>query len=495
MRYFPPQYPTGEKQFGLNLDHLLVPPEADLIDEFTQHLANETNGGPEWPNFEKFDGKRWHDIFDDTSLDTKYVYVVNSNLSGLLPQQTILDHVGVASVAVRIVDAANLSLIKEKSFQLGAVDKQENFVVIPIVSETRASIGAAINVHLQQHHLAARTTLTPKDFDVDNTTDSVGDLLDRFYYEKARATKPMPLFRSDLEQAIRNSLVHEVVQHETITGEALNALRNFVSVLSRYYNFGNQKSFKKLLNYLVEPSRREVKGSEFQAFLQTLNPPVARDARYIGCFSTQRGLRRFPCSLWSLFHHLTVQHFESENNEDPMEILQAMHGYIKHFFGCTECSKHFQEMARRNHIWNVTSKDQAVLWLWSAHNEVNQRLSGDVTEDMNHLKIQFPAEDDCHVCYKKTGDWDKTEVLEFLRRHYGNDHVNDLGMEQLPRGPLMLHARTRQFFAGSVGDTHLHVGILAYVFIIICLMIVAVRFYFRRGYRKKLYTHDLLGKV
>lgn len=176
-----------------------------------------------------------------------------------------------------------------------------------------------------------------------------------------------------------------------------------------------------------------------------------------------------------------------------MEILQAMYGYIKHFFGCTECSKHFQEMAKRNHIWNVTSKDGAALWLWEAHNEVNKRLAGDITEDRNHLKIQFPPEDFCHVCRKKSGEWDKTEVVEFLRRQYGNEHVSDLGIDDMPRS-MMLNARARQIFAGS-GDTHLHVGILAYVVIIVCLMVVAVKFYFRRGYRKKLYTHDLLGKV
>lgn len=338
------------------------------------------------------------------------------------------------------------------------------------------------------------TTLSPPDEpEPENSTDNAAVLLDRFFYDKARSTKPIPLFRADLEQAIRKTLGHEVVQHEVIAGESLAALRSFVSVLTRYYDFGNRNSFRKLLDFLMEPSRTEVRGSDFQSFLLKLDPPIVRKTRYIGCFSTQRGLRRFPCSLWSLFHHLTIQHLESEDNEDPMEVLHAMHGYVKHFFGCTDCSKHFQEMAKRNHIWNVTSKDQAALWLWSAHNEVNERLSGDITEDPNHPKIQFPAEDHCHVCYKKTGEFDKNEVVAFLRRHYGNDHVNDMGMEQLPRA-MMLNARARQMFSAG-GNSHLHIGILAYVVIIICLMVAAVKFYFRRGYRKKLYTHDILGKV
>lgn len=321
-------------------------------------------------------------------------------------------------------------------------------------------------------------------------------LLNRFHYDKARLMSPMPLFRADLEQAIKNTLSHEIPQHETITGESLNALRNFVSVLYRYYDFGNKASFRKLLDYLMDSTRTEVKGEEFKKFIDKIIPPIVRKSRYIGCFSTTKGLRRFPCSLWSLFHHLTVQHLESESNDDPMEVLHAIHGYVKYFFGCSECSRHFQEMSKRNHLWNVTSKDQAVLWLWTAHNEVNQRLMKDITEDPNHPKISFPAEEHCHVCRKKTGEWDKIEVIEFLRRHYANEHVSDLGMDadQMPRA-LMLNARARQMFAGGFGESHLHIGILAYVAVIVCMMILAVKFYFRRGYRKKLYCHDILGKV
>lgn len=117
-----------------------------------------------------------------------------------------------------------------------------------------------------------------------------------------------------------------------------------------------------------------------------------------------------------------------------------------------------------------------------------------MTEDENHPKIQFPAEEHCHVCYKKNGEWDKLEVLEFLRRHYGNDHVSTLGLYEMMPNAKMLNIRARQIFAGA-GDAHLHIGVLAYVVIIICLMIVAIRFYFRRGYRKKFYAHDILGKV
>lgn len=498
IRYFPPKYSRGDKQLGTNLDHLLIPKESALMNELVMLLQNETNGGPNWPKFEKFDGDEWKEIFNTIPSIIRFVYVISDELPETIAQQTLLDYSSRDKITTRIVNTNNLKLFRDSSssFRLGVVEqKTGTFQSLSIQNESREALSFAIDDHIKNNHISLVST--ESSIIETASEDSVGTLLDRFYYDKARALSPMPLFRADLEQAIRYSLGHEVTQHQVIAGEYLSTLRSFVSVLTRYYNFGNKNSYKKLLDFLMEPSRTEVRGDELQTFLNKLNPPIIHDSRYVGCFSTKPGLRRFPCTLWTLFHHLTVQHLDSDlkdADQDPLEVLHAMHGYIKHFFGCTECSKHFQDMAKRNHIWNVTSRDQAVLWLWSSHNEVNKRLHDDLTEDENHPKIQYPAEEHCHVCHKKNGikEWDKTEVLEFLRRHYGNDHVSDLGYyESLPNAKLF-NARARQIFAG---DAHLHIGVLAYVVIIICLMIVAVRFYFRRGYRKKLYPHDILGKV
>lgn len=115
MRYFGPRYPKGPKQLGTNLDHLLVPEIGELIDELTKHLVNETNGGAEWPQFNKFDGKSWNDIFESASLDTQYVYILNENLPELLSQQVLLDHVAVDNAAVRIL-VANSKLVQVNLF-------------------------------------------------------------------------------------------------------------------------------------------------------------------------------------------------------------------------------------------------------------------------------------------------------------------------------------------------------------------------------------------
>lgn len=375
IRYFPPRYPKGEKQLGTNLDHLIIPKPNVLMNELVMLLQNETNGGPNWPNFNKFDGDEWNEIFNSIPSIIRFVYVISDELPETIAQQALLDYSSRDKITTRIVNSNNLKLFRDysvSSFRLGVVERKTGtFQLLSIYNESREALTFAIDEHVRNNHISLLSTEPTKVEDA--TEDSVGSLLDRFYYDKARAMSPMPLFRADLEQAIRYSLGHEVTQHQVISGEILSALRSFVSVLTRYYNFGNKSSYRKLLDFLMEPSRTEVQGEELQNFINKLNPPILHESRYVGCFSTKNGLRRFPCSLWSLFHHLTVQHLDSEYNDDPMEVLHAMHGYIKHFFGCTECSKHFQEMAKRNHIWNVTSKDQAVLWLWSSHNEVSER--------------------------------------------------------------------------------------------------------------------------
>ena len=74
-----------------------------------------------------------------------------------------------------------------------------------------------------------------------------------------------------------------------------------------------------------------------------------------------------------------------------------------------------------------------VLWLWSAHNEVNKRLmkeeSSLETGDPKFPKLIWPSKQLCPSCYlgqsqvdsESNGvDWDRDEVFKFLVSYYGN---------------------------------------------------------------------------
>lgn len=100
-------------------------------------------------------------------------------------------------------------------------------------------------------------------------------------------------------------------------------------------------------------------------------------------------------------------------------MLEPIRGFVKHFLSCEECSKHFNEMAEARRLSAVVEPQEAVLWLWRAHNEVNQRLKGAPSDDPAFPKQQFPPASICPNC-RSGADWQEKAVLEFMLRYYSN---------------------------------------------------------------------------
>lgn len=253
----------------------------------------------------------------------------------------------------------------------------------------------------------------------------------------------------------------------------------------------------------------EINGDLYETKIKQLENkfhPVFSSNRWVGCQPSTNTptLRGFTCGLWFLFHYLTVQAAESENSNDPLEVLQAVHGYVKYFFGCSDCSSHFQSMAVHKKIWNVTTKDDAILWLWMAHNTVNKRLRNDVTEDATFPKIKYPSPEMCPSCRRvpltsfnvnDKSEWDKNEVLEFFKRIYSPANISRLGVENEATLPLSLEAlREKRLLRNVFTDLDMRMGIFLYLFCI-GMLILAVKIFVRRRYRRKMYAHDFLGKV
>lgn len=74
------------------------------------------------------------------------------------------------------------------------------------------------------------------------------------------------------------------------------------------------------------------------------------------------------------------------------------------------------------------------LWLWSAHNEVNERLMKEEahlkTGDPKFPKIIWPPKQLCPSCHHSQVkgsnqiDWDRDEVFKFLLSYYGNTLIS-----------------------------------------------------------------------
>ena len=82
------------------------------------------------------------------------------------------------------------------------------------------------------------------------------------------------------------------------------------------------------------------------------------------------GRRGYTCGLWRLFHTMTLIAVQKNAKDN---VLEAIHGFVKEFFGCNECREHFTGMVSRDNILSQDSVVTQALWLWKAHNEVNLR--------------------------------------------------------------------------------------------------------------------------
>ncbi|XP_067140926.1 sulfhydryl oxidase 2-like isoform X2 [Centruroides vittatus] len=239
------------------------------------------------------------------------------------------------------------------------------------------------------------------------------------------------VYMGDLENALNYSLRQEVGVHEVLRGEKLNALKNFISILIKYFpgRLPIMRYLNKLYLWILE-QKSEInveKMMENMVLLQSKKAYLPPRRDWQGCKGSKPGFRGYPCSLWMLFHTLTVQaHYKYQKGivNDSHEALFAIRGYVKYFFTCADCSEHFQNMAS-NMENELQNQDDTILWLWKAHNRVNGRLANDLnTNDPGHPKVQFPPAKLCPECRDdKSETWNVQNVLKFLGRFYGRSHI------------------------------------------------------------------------
>lgn len=510
LRYMGPGFQPTDKQYGQKL-------ESQKPEEIRNFLAtliaaeNQTTNNTFWPNLTPVTESESSaaQLFEGLNSQREYIALIYESENSTLGIQTSLFLLQWPILQVRrFSDPAVASKYKidTSKNQLAIVDRKGNAKIHTPAGQTSEDWAKAIESALRalnftprpEHHMNAQlhTSTTAKN-------GALNDII-----KEVRRNKHF-IYQADLEMAIRTILHNEVPKMNDISGERLLALQRFLNVLQRYNPLGTngRQLVSKLKDFVVQ-FNQQLSGKEFEQELQRLEAklgPIYSATHFVGCTGSSPHLRGFSCSLWTLFHFMSVQSANNEDAQDPLEVLQAMHGYIKNFFGCTDCSEHFQAMASRRKIWNVASKDEAVLWLWAAHNEVNQRLAGDATEDPQFPKVQFPSASSCAQCRhatasasKESGDinWNKDAVLSFLKNIHNPQFVNRYGVqrEELLHETLDTMRQKRQI-SNAFSDMDMRMGMFLYAFCIVMMVIAFKLFAFKGGYRKKPYGHDLLGKV
>lgn len=155
--------------------------------------------------------------------------------------------------------------------------------------------------------------------------------------------------------------------------------------------------------------------------------PFHMDAPWEHCKGSSPLFRGFTCGLWTTFHTLAVNSYLS-NEDSPLEPLSIIQQWVNSFFSCSGCRRHFMDMTTRTFPMGealVKQPEDSVIYLWRAHNIVNQRLHGDeTTEDPQFPKEKFPPTFVCQECRSLVADnnaavvdgFDRAKTFAFLLR-------------------------------------------------------------------------------
>lgn len=436
LRYFNQNYEFGKIGERIQLGSQPSEHKKHLLEAL---IKDESDGGLTWDiNLQPYNMGNISQIFGVTDIQKDYAFLILQEWNDTIGSETIMNLNSIKNYAIiRYANKNNTMLIKS----LGAtelpamyvIDKNFNILFLMSANSTSETFGKTI-----VQYLVSKGINVPKNLITSNENPSVEEITlnntdVNTLIEDIKQLGDV-VMQGDMETALRYSLRKEIGLRKEITGEQLQALRNYFDILEKYFPLGlNGKEFLNKIHNLVK-STDPVNGVEISQLTkqaEKLDQKVFSSPReWLACKGSFPHSRGYPCGLWKLFHYLTVNAAVDTPNSHPSLVLQAMHGYVKNFFSCADCRDHFLEMANRRGIFNITSCDESVLWLWAAHNEVNKRLAGDDTEDPAYPKIQFPAKAKCPQCYNSNDQWNEKAVLHYLKNMYKAENVQYLGSDR-----------------------------------------------------------------
>lgn len=348
LRYFGPAYQPSSENYG-------KPIMSQDLNVITNNLAqfiaaeNKTSNMSSWPDLQPVKTSTPSNLFEGLDSMKKYVVLVYEPENSTVGIETILHFLRYPNIAVKRIsdlEVAKKYEIDGSRYKIATVNRQGSIVPYAPLHELSASYKETIKSFLSSQHItekpethnSAESTKAPEHHLEDKT--KLMKII-----EEVKRNKHL-VYQADLEMAIRNALHNEIPKSSNINGEKLLALQRFLAVLERYNPLG--KSGRSLISQLaafVSRHNQELSGEDFEVELKKLEKqlgPIYSSSHFVGCAGSQSGFRGYSCSLWQLFHFMSVQAANMDKSQDPLEVLQAMHGYIKYYFGCTDCSEHFQ---------------------------------------------------------------------------------------------------------------------------------------------------------
>lgn len=494
-----------------------------LINELKTFQSKQTT--PSWPNFQFYVNNNFDALWVGIPNHVLYTVVVFDGNS-TTGYELALDLSLVKEVQVRVASTNNtalFSLVSQQTptFNVAVVSRELEVLSVGRYNNNRIDVNRAVRVFLNEHGINVSLNLpTSKNYSLSDV--QIADVMQIMQLEeeikKKLHTSELSniVFQLDIEGAIIYSLRNEIPLHKNISGEQFIALKNYVNVLLKYFPIGKQGLvfLEKVKNELNNKS--EIQGKDFRNSVISIENELGHvflpKQGWLGCRGSRQEYRGYPCGLWTMFHTLTVfAELKKTPSSDSREVLNSMVGYIKHFFTCSECAIHFTGMGATISK-NVTTHDDAVLWLWAVHNKVNLRISGDPTEDPKHKKIQFPSISVCPQCRDNFGNWKMDVVLQFVKSMYTN--ISYLQHDDIAATPKYsknlrhdnvgeeagfrersIYDNEAKAFSWDFNVLDISLCVFLYICSVAILVLVCIKFVFRRSYRKKSYIYDILSKV
>ncbi|KAK0163625.1 hypothetical protein PV327_007290 [Microctonus hyperodae] len=509
IRYFSPNTKIGG--IGISLDQ--VKNEEIMENHIIKQLENDQEAGigMEWPNITPCRSSELEDVWKGVRANVVYKFLLFEQTDSFLGRKVILDFHNTTEILIRRVTSDNQMLCMNyqvTSFpSLFAIDRGGVRTKLKIITPTRLGVMNLINHFIQSKGLTSNVSkiYTNNEFDKNGnmkTSQSIMDTVANVIDDD--------IALADLEAVVHYSLEHEIPLQKTIHGLQLTALKNYLAALAEYLPLKNGKSlyFRSILNAINE--NNSIKGEDFYKLVnstaENMSPVYTTNKQWVRCKGSNPRLRGYPCGLWTLFHTLTANyaavHSQLTSINSPTKILSAIHGYVKYFFGCADCSDHFVNMAEKLKIFQVKSADESILWLWQAHNEVNERLSGDVTEDPKFPKIQYPSKIHCPQCRNNDDEWNLTQVLKYLKKKYINSdveynnisepHYLKLIRTELPINKNITH---QQKIGWDFTLFDISICVVLYITSAVILTLVCIKFLVKRSSKKKMQIHSLFLRV
>ncbi|KAM2567866.1 hypothetical protein TB1_010174 [Malus domestica] len=264
-------------------------------------------------------------------------------------------------------------------------------------------------------NLNTLTTKKPMTIDM-NASKQASNELDIQYLVHDDPITSKKIFAIDLLKGISYLITHEVRIKGNLNPNEFNTMRNLLTILKKFLPL--EKWDTSMSNFISDLRTRldenraqyEKDGITAQQLKDHLDIAGAESikARYsreswVSCWDSNRQHKGYTCSLWLLFHTLTVGEYTraAPVRSRPMLVLTTMRDYITRFLGCTVCSSNFAREAA-NLESSLSHRNSSVLWLWNTHNHVNQRLNNEKPQELRKTlaDVIFPRHNRCPECYK-----------------------------------------------------------------------------------------------